>query len=275
MYKSDNVSIYGSFATVYDTFMDNVPYEQWAKDIRKLLIKYGISEGILLDLGCGTGSITRRLADYGYDMIGIDNSEEMLNIAIEKKYEEEFVPENSKREDILYLKQDMRNFELYGTVAAVVCICDSLNYITKEEELLGIFTLANNYLEQGGIFLFDMNTEYKYKNVLGDNVIAENREDCSFIWENYYDEKESLNEYQVTIFVKAETDKEQGKLYEKFSETHYQKAYSISVVKGLLEQAGMEFLGVFEAFGEVQATETTERVCFLAREKFQQGKEYK
>lgn len=155
---------YTGFAQVYDKFMDNVPYDKWAEDIRKILIKQGISEGILLDLGCGTGNITRRFADYGYDMIGIDISEEMLQIAIEKKYEEEEeLPENSKARDILYLKQDMRDFELYGTVSAVICICDSLNYITKEEELFSVFSLVNNYLEAGGIFLFDMNTKSEAK----------------------------------------------------------------------------------------------------------------
>lgn len=269
---------YTGFAQVYDRFMDNVPYEEWAKDIRSILVKNGISEGILLDLGCGTGSITRRLADYGYDMIGIDISEEMLQIAIEKKYdEEENVPSNSKREDILYLKQDMKDFELYGTVAAVVCTCDSLNYITKEEDLLHIFTLVNNYLEAGGIFLFDMNTEYKYQEILKDSVIAENREECSFIWENYFDKETNINEYQVTIFVEAqeeETSRSKVKLYEKFSETHYQKAYSIDVIKSLLEKAGMEFIGVYEAFLEEAPKDNTERVCFVAREKFQQGKVY-
>lgn len=272
---------YTGFAQVYDIFMDNVPYGEWAESIRKMLIQYGIAEGLVLDLGCGTGNITRRLADYGYDMIGIDLSDEMLGIAMEKKYEENCeVPQGSKREDILYLNQDMKSFELYGTVAAVICICDSLNYIMKEKELKQIFHLVNNYLDPGGIFLFDMNTEYKYKNILADNIIAENREDCSFIWENYYNEKESINEYQVTIFVKADSGEETGgqepqrNLYERFRETHYQKAYSIERVKGLLEEAGMEFIGVYDAFTETPPGETTERVCFLAREKYQQGKEY-
>ncbi len=269
---------YTGFAQVYDRFMDNVPYEDWAADIRRILVNNGISEGILLDLGCGTGSITRRMADYGYDMIGIDISEEMLQIAIEKKYDEEKnIPPNSKREDILYLKQDMKDFELYGTVAAIVCTCDSLNYITKEEELLHIFTLVNNYLEAGGIFLFDMNTEYKYREILKDSVIAENRDDCSFIWENYFDKETNINEYQVTIFVEAqeqEISQSKSKLYEKFSETHYQKAYSIDVIRRLLEEAGMEFIGVYEAFSEEPPKDTTERVCFIAREKFQTGKVY-
>ena len=116
---------YSSFAAVYDTFMDNIPYDDWAAYLISLLKEYAVEDGLVLDMGCGTGSMTERLAEEGYDMIGIDNSEEMLEIAMEKRAESGL--------DILYLLQDMREFELYGTVKAVVSICDSVNYITEEE----------------------------------------------------------------------------------------------------------------------------------------------
>ena len=119
---------YTGFAAVYDTFMDNIPYEEWCEYLTGLLKEQGVSEGLLLDLGCGTGSLTELLAKSGYDMIGVDNSEEMLELALEKK--------EKSGNDILYLCQDMREFELYGTVAAVVSICDCMNYITEEEDLL-------------------------------------------------------------------------------------------------------------------------------------------
>ncbi len=119
---------YSSFAAVYDSLMDNVPYEEWAKYLCGLLREYGIRDGLVLDLGCGTGNVTQALALQGYDMIGVDNSEEMLQIALEKRAESEL--------DILYLLQDMREFELYGTVAAVVSICDSMNYLTQYEDLV-------------------------------------------------------------------------------------------------------------------------------------------
>ena len=167
---------YTSFAMVYDMFMDNIPYDEWCKYLLELLHKHNVSSGIMLELGCGTGSVTRRMADAGFSMIGIDNSEEMLSIA--REHEED--------KGILYLLQDMTEFELYGTVNAVISICDSMNYITDEEELLEVFRLVNNYLEKDGVFIFDMNTEYKYKELLGDNVIAESREEGSFIWENTY-----------------------------------------------------------------------------------------
>ena len=168
---------YTSFASVYDTFMDNIPYEEWGEYLKGLLKEYKIEDGLVLDLGCGTGTMTEILASEGYDMIGIDNSEDMLEIAQEKKEKSGY--------DILYLLQDMREFELYGTVKAVVSICDSLNYVTEEEELLEVFRLVNNYLDPKGIFIFDFNTEYKYREILGDCTIAENREECSFIWDNY------------------------------------------------------------------------------------------
>ena len=194
---------YTSFAQVYDLFMDNVPYEAWSNYVEEILAKEGIRDGILLDLGCGTGKMTRIMADKGFDMIGIDNSMEMLDMAREYEYDRE---EDS---GILYLLQDMREFELYGTVRAVYSACDCLNYIMEEDELLTVFRLVNNYLDPKGLFIFDMNTSYKYEHLLAENTIAENREEGSFIWENYYDKEEQVNEYDLTLFIKeSEDDKE-------------------------------------------------------------------
>ena len=173
------MNAYTGFARLYETFMDNVPYEEWNEYLIGLLKEYGIEQGLIAELGCGTGTMTRLLARAGYDMIGIDLSEEMLDIA---RYEH---PEDES--EILYLHQDMREFELFGTVSAIVSLCDSMNYITSEEDLLQVFRLVNNYLDPNGYFIFDMNTIYKYETQLGDRVIAENRENCSLIWENYYD----------------------------------------------------------------------------------------
>ena len=127
---------YTSFARVYDTFMDNIPYEEWGKYLTALLEEYHVTEGLVLDLGCGTGTMTELLAAKGYDMIGVDYSEDMLEIAMEKR--------ETSGHDILYLLQDMREFELYGTVGAVISICDSVNYITEEEDLEEVFRLVNN-----------------------------------------------------------------------------------------------------------------------------------
>ncbi|MBS5082027.1 MAG: class I SAM-dependent methyltransferase [Clostridiales bacterium] len=244
---------YTSFASVYDLFMDNVPYEQWSGYLVSLLQEYGIEDGLILDLGCGTGSLTEQLAKKGYDMIGVDNSSDMLEIAMDKKA--------ASGLDILYLMQDMRDFELYGTVKAVVSICDSMNYILSEDELTTVFRLVNNYLDPGGIFIFDLNTIYKYS-LMGDATIAENREEGSFIWENSYYEEDRMNEYDLTLFIRQESG-----LYEKYEETHYQKAYELETVKELLADAGMEYICAYDAFTREQPRDDSERIYVAAREK--------
>ena len=276
---------YTGFADVYDKFMDNVPYDTWTEYLVSLLKEYGVENGLVLELGCGTGSITRSLADKGYDMIGIDNSEEMLEIAREKEMEKEVDLDNFEIDGesiprILYLEQDMREFELFGTVGAVVSICDSMNYITKEEDLNKVFELVNNYLDAGGLFIFDLNTVYKYRNILGDTTIAENRDDCSFIWENYYHEDEMINEYDVTIYKKVDVELEEDEdedvkpLFERFEETHYQRAYELNTIINLLEKAGMEYVTSYDACTKNPPNEKSERIYIIAREKKQSNKLY-
>ena len=250
---------YTGFADVYDTFMDNIPYEEWCEYLTNLLCDYGVKDGLLLDLGCGTGSLTELLAERGYDMIGIDYSEEMLDLAMEKRME--------SGKDILYLCQDMREFELYGTVAAVVSICDCMNYITEPEDLVTVFELVNNYLDPEGIFIFDLNTEYKYETVMGDCTIAEDREDSSFIWENQYEKSEKINIYDVSIFIREKED-----LYRKYHETHYQRAYSLDEVREALEEAGMEFVAAYDAFTKEPPKADSERIYVVARERGKSAK---
>ena len=276
---------YQDFAYVYDELMDNTPYEEWCERIEALIARYGVSEpadrdcvpvpgdcdlaeweenddaqclldsekNLVVDLGCGTGTLTELLYQKGYDMIGIDNAEEMLNIAMEKR------AESGSR--ILYLLQDMRELELYSTVGTVISVCDSVNYILEEEELLETFSLVNNYLYPGGIFIFDFNTEYKYREIIGDSTIAENREDCSFIWENYYDPDSCINEYDLTVFVQEEED-----IFRKFTETHYQRGYTVEEMRALVEQAGMILLEMKDADTGSEVTPESQRVYIVARE---------
>ena len=244
---------YESFAQVYDTFMDNIPYDEWCAYLHSLLTQYGVADGLVLELGCGTGEMTERLAALGYDMIGVDNSPEMLEIAQEKK--------DASGHDILYLLQDMREFELYGTVRAVVSVCDSINYVTEMKDLIRVFSLVNNYLDPGGVFIFDLNTVGKYRE-LGESVIAENRDDESFIWENWYDEETRINEYDLTLFLRQENG-----LYEKYEETHYQRAYELSEIGDALACAGLKLEAVFDAFTQDAPRPDSERVYFVARER--------
>ena len=245
---------YSSFAQVYDLFMDNVPYEEWSRYLISLLKEYQVTDGTVVELGCGTGKMTRLLADAGYDMVGVDNSAEMLEIAGERQEEEE-------RNDILYLLQDMRELDLYSTVGTVVSVCDSLNYLLMDEDVLQTFHLVNNYLFPGGIFIFDFNTIYKYEEVIGDTTIAENREDCSFIWENFYSCEDHINEYDVTVFERQEDD-----LYRRFTETHYQRGYTLEEMKTFLEKAGLIFVTALDEKTHKAPTETSERIYVIARE---------
>ncbi len=253
---------YSGFAAVYDMFMDNIPYEEWCGYLTGLLREYEVHDGLVLDLGCGTGMLTRLLAAQGYDMIGVDLSDEMLEIAMEKQAELCEGPDTGNQKNILYLNQDMREFELYGTVRAVVSICDSMNYLMEYEDLVQVIRLVNNYLDPGGVFIFDLNTLYKYQEELGEQTIAENREEGSFIWENFFDGEEMVNEYDLTLFIREEDGR-----YRKYEETHYQRAYTLDTVKQAVEDGGMEFVAVYDAFTRMPPQEDSGRVYFVARER--------
>ncbi|MCI9284025.1 MAG: class I SAM-dependent methyltransferase [Lachnospiraceae bacterium] len=231
--------------------MDDIPYEKWCDYVTGLLKEHGVEKGLVLDLGCGTGKLTRMLAGRGYDMIGVDCSGEMLELAAQQN-------EDGR---ILYLQQDMREFELYGTVRAIVSICDSMNYLMEYEELVQVLRLANNYLDPGGIFIFDMNTPYKYREVLGEQTIAENREEGSFIWENYFDEEQGINEYDLTLFIREEDGR-----YQKYEETHFQRAYDQQTIKKAIEEAGLKLAAIYEACEREAPKEDSERMYFVVEE---------
>lgn len=241
---------YTSFARVYDLFMEDVPYAAWKEYLISVLQQENIYDGLVCELGCGTGKMTRLLAGEGYDMIGIDASEEMLSIA-----------RDYGGEGILYLEQDMREFELYGTVRAVVSVCDSMNYLLNKEDLRKVFELVNNYLDPGGIFLFDLNTVYKFREQMGEQTFTEHREEGSLIWENYYDEEEKINTYGLTLFIR-----ETEELYRKYEEVHYERAYELSEIIALLEQAGMKFIWACDGDSHGMVSEESERIYVLARE---------
>lgn len=261
------MEIYQDFAAVYDTFMDNTPYEHWGGRLDGLIRKYGVSRperdaedvmdserNLVVDLGCGTGTLTELMYQKGYDMIGVDRSEAMLNVAMGKK--------DRSGSEILYLQQDMRELDLYSTVGTVFSVCDSLNYILEEEELLAVFSLVENYLFPGGILIFDFNTDYKYREVIGNATIAENREDCSFIWENLYDIEEEINEYDLTLFVREADGR-----FRRFTETHLQRGYTPEQIAALVRKAGLEILEMTDADTDEELRPESERVLVTARKR--------
>lgn len=241
---------YTSFASVYDLFMDNVPYEEWCAFLCKILAQHGITDGPVLDLGCGTGKMTRLMSEQGYDMTGIDNAAEMLQIAAMEPGE---VP-------ILYLLQDMQDLELDGCVRAVYSVCDCVNYVLDEEELQQAFSRVHEYLEEDGVFIFDVNTSYKYTKLLAENTFAESRDEGSFIWDNYYDEEERINEYDLTLFIP-----EGDELYRRYTETHYQRNYETETLLKLLKNAGFIDICVYDDYTDEPLCETSERAVFVAK----------
>lgn len=249
----EEYEVYGGFASVYDMFMDNIPYDDWLRYLKGLLEKRGICDGVVVELACGTGEMTKRLSETGYNMIGVDLSEEMLAVAREKCSEE-----------VLLLHQDMRELDLYGSVSAIVCVCDGMNYICKEEELRQIFRKAYTFLEKNGVFVFDMKTEYFYREVLGNNTFTDNRENASYIWENEYHEGKKLNEYLLTVY---ELVNEKQDLFVRTDELHRQRAYDVGLLCQSLREQGFESVEVFEAFTEKKPAAESERVYFIAQKK--------
>ena len=246
------MAIYHNFAQCYDLFMANAPYDEWVEFVEALFKKYSKKPKLVLELACGTGSVTSRLAKKGYEMIGVDMSAEMLAVAADKGG------------DVLYLCQDMREFELYGTVDCILCLCDGLNYILDKRDLLCVFKLVKNYLNPGGLFIFDMNTQYKYEHTLGDRTFVEMEDSATYIWQNYYDKKRRVNEYAVTFFVE---DSASG-VYKRFEETHSQRAYSQEEVCAIADKVGLDVIGTYDldkppALKAVK--NNSERVCYVLK----------
>ena len=273
MYES-----YRSFASVYDEFMDGTDYHKTADQIQDMITRFGVSKptqkrtgaseardvllaaekNLVVDLGCGTGKFTEILADRGYDVMGINLSEEMLGIALERR--------DSLRHRTLYLCQDMREFELYGTAGTFVSVGDSVNYLLTDEDMIKLFKRVNTFLFPGGIFVFDFKTLHLYRDVIGDNTIAEDREDCSFIWENWYDDESRINEYDLSLFIRETGVKEDDNLFRKYQEIHRQRGYTLEEMKRFAEEAGLTWIAEMDSDSMGPVSEESERILCVVRE---------
>ncbi len=258
---------YNAIARVYDKLNAEIDYSEWADFIEKCFDKFlDKRPDLLLDLACGTGRMTRELAARGYDMIGIDGSEDMLAVAMSKNPEEE-------DQRILYLKQDMREFELYGTVGAIVSCLDSINYILDEKDLSRVFSLAHNYLDPDGLFIFDVNTPYKFENIYSDNAYILEDEICEEYgdeteryevycgWQNFYDKKTSLCEFYLTLFEELD-----GK-YLRSDEHQTERCYSEDILRAALENNGFEIIGFFGGYDFSEPKSDTQRWYIVAKAK--------
>lgn len=244
--------MYSDFAYIYDRLTQDVDYPKIADYIEVIFSRHGNRKPrLLLDLACGTGSLTVELAKRGYEMIGIDESPDMLNCAAEKS--------EGLGNQILWVCQDMRNFELYGTVDAVICTLDSLNYITGYDDLKSVFRLVENYLNPGGLFIFDINTPYKYENVLADNFFYEIGEDITYVWQSSYYRDRGICAFDLTFFVR-----ENGDLYRRIEEEQEQRAWNPGEIKTALGEAGLRLLSVYDAYTFDPPREKSERCFFIA-----------
>lgn len=293
---NDNTNAYDALAYVYDELMDNIPYTEWCEVLDKMIREYGVSEPVLkepeddledkltkieyeaggtgtedtgkelsqkdlleseknlvVDLGCGTGTLADLMYKKGYDMIGIDSSPAMLEIAQAKR--------DDKGYEILYINQDMRDLDLYSTVGTVYSVCDSINYLLKDEEVERTFKLVEKFLYPGGLFMFDFNTVYKYEKVLGDTTIAENREDCAFIWENFYDDETHINEYDLSIFI----EQDEPGLFKRFTENHFQRGYTLGQMHVFLQKAGLKAVLVRDSDTKEEPSYDSQRIFIVAR----------
>lgn len=241
---------YGKFAKVYDNLMVDFDYEEWFFYIQEIFKSYNKDPKKILEMACGTGNLSFYLAKARYDLTCFDLSEDMLSHAYDKL---------RKYKNVDIMKQDMTKFKLNKSFDAVISICDSINYITKEEELESVFKNVYEHLEKDGIFIFDINSYFKLKHVIGNNTFVEDSEDVFYVWENFYDEMADICEFYLTFFFKKHEMN-----YERFDEEHIEKAYKTTQIVELLKRAGFSKIDFYEGFSFEEPKENTERINFVA-----------
>ena len=245
--------IYDFLAPYYDAINSDIDYSKWADFIEKIFYKEcNARPELVLDLGCGTGKMTIELAKRGYDMTGVDYSPEMLDIA---RNEAEKIGK-----DILWLCQDMREFELYGTVDAVVSCLDCINHLEEEADLIECFKLVHNYLIPDDIFIFDVNGRFKFENIYADNTYAMEEEGSMCVWENFYDADSKICDFYITLFKECSDGR-----YERYDETQSERMYTLQELKSVLKKCNLDFLGAYGDFEFSQGTDECERIYIVAK----------
>lgn len=242
---------YGEFAKIYDTLMHgDINYNKLADYIENIFSEYGVSPNLVCELACGTGNVTIPLAKRGYDMTAIDISEDMLNIARDK----------SEDLDILYLNQNMTTLDLYGTMDAFLCMIDGINYVLSPKALLNMFTrMKKCFMEPDALFIFDISTQYKLKNIIGNNTFVYPKKNVFYTWQNRYIEHKNISDMFLTFFIKGKNG------YKRFEERHLQHAYSVSELKFLLKKAGFKKIDTYRPMTFEKPKKDDERIVFVCR----------
>jgi ubiquinone/menaquinone biosynthesis C-methylase UbiE len=244
---------YDNFSRYYDLLTDNVEYQKRADYFCRLLSLCGIKGGILLDLACGTGSISVEMAKRGFDVIGVDSSIGMLNAARQKAFE--------SGEQILLLNQSMDDLDLYGTVDCAVCVLDSINHLEDAEQVKRTFRMVSLFMNPGGAFAFDVNTLYKHKHILGDNAFVYDLDELYCVWQKSYNDNDGSVDISLDFF------EEDDGAYYRSGESFTEQAYDLAEISAWLEEAGFEVIGIFDDLTQEKAHPETERAVFLAKKK--------
>ena len=245
--------IYDLIAPFYDAVNSHIDYKSWADFIEKIFEKEMKQKPeLVLDLGCGTGRMTIELSKRGYDMTGIDYSTEMLGIARDAADDE--------GQNILWLCQDMREFELYGTVDATVCCLDCINHLESEDDLQKCFSLVHNYLIPDGIFVFDINAKHKFENYYGNNTYVMEENDVFCVWENEYDKNEEICDFYITLFEQVN-----GGKYIRHEENQQERMFTLEKVKESLKKCNLEFIGAYDDFYFNPGDDSSDRIYIVAK----------
>jgi len=250
------MEIYRVFATMYDELMQDIPYQKWGEYIFECIKKRykNVKKPLVLDLACGTGNMTMLLSKKSFDMIGVDLSIDMLATAQQKSYEQ--------GQKILFLAQDMRELDLYGTIDAAVSVCDGLNYILEPADLYKVFERVHLFLNPGGVFIFDMNTEYKFKELFAKRSFEDTTQSgAAYEWDNNYDEVTKINEYRVCFY---NTSNEQVWENDQFVEVHKQRAYDTEDVIQMLKTCGFTKVSVYHEYTNEPPRPDSIRITYIA-----------
>lgn len=244
--------MYNDFAEIYDRFQE-IDYDGFIDFYKNIFKENGVLPKNIIDLGCGSGEITLRLKKCGYDTVGIDISEDMLAIAQNKAIEQ--------GADILFLNQDMTEFKYPEKVNAVISTLDCMNYLTEYEDLKRAFKCVSKVIADNGLFIFDINSEYKLSQILGNNTFVYEDNSAYCVWECGYFPEDKICSFDLNFFVKDSA--EPNAKYERYFEYQEERAYSIDEIKSALKEAGLSLLSVYADLEQKPPTDTSERLFFV------------
>ena len=238
--------MYQAFAELYDELMNDVDYESWADYYTRLLSVYGIHGGKICECACGTGSLTLPLYRRGFQMTGVDVSQEMLWQAAQKSRKQGIA--------IPYVRQDMRALNLHRPMDAVLATCDGVNYLLTEEDLLSFFSAASRAIRPGGALVFDVSTPHKIKDVLCSGLLWEDRENITYLWQNTWHGKRKTVEMDLSFFVRDDDGR-----YRRIDERQHQRAWEQQELKETLWHAGFRAVSMYGDFSMNTAADENQR----------------